>query len=466
MLLSAVTILAIISAPVALGNSIADTTKLLGACADFSLVAGTAITFDGTLTAVATGDIGVSPGISVTGVFSSMRAPQINTEKSIACNNDMKNAYKTAVALDCLSSNIFAELEGRTLFSGVYCSTTEMKFSASMVTLDGRNEANPIWVFNVGTALTTATLTHFNLINGAVENNVIWAIGTAATFGYNSRFVGNVLAQTALTFATESRLNGRGLALTGISFASGSTITLPSTAVITPVPTSSPVARVRQLAIITPIEHPVKVPLELKQCKNFAVLAGTSLNFDGVLTVVNNGSAGSSPGFVVGANKQLVSGSDEINTDLAKACAANAQTLYQTASRAECWANHTLQTSDLAGVYLTPGVYCSATGTLTFSAATVTLDALNKTDAQWVFQASSTLSTATATSFKLINGAQAKNVFWALGTSASIGYSSNFVGTILAQAAITFGTSANIVGRGIAQTAITFSSGGVIAIPK
>ena len=113
MLLSAVTILAIISAPVALGNSIADTTKLLGACADFSLVAGTAITFDGTLTAVATGDIGVSPGISVTGVFSSMRAPQINTEKSIACNNDMKNAYNTAVSLDCPSENIFAELEGR-----------------------------------------------------------------------------------------------------------------------------------------------------------------------------------------------------------------------------------------------------------------------------------------------------------------------------------------------------------------
>ena len=95
MLLSAVTIFAILSAAVALRDSNAvtftDTTTLLGACADFSLVAGTAITFDGTLTAVATGDIGVSPGISVTGVFSSMRAPQINTEKSIACNNDMKN---------------------------------------------------------------------------------------------------------------------------------------------------------------------------------------------------------------------------------------------------------------------------------------------------------------------------------------------------------------------------------------
>jgi hypothetical protein len=111
-------------------------------------------------------------------------------------------------------------------------------------------------------------------------------------------------------------------------------------------------------------------------------------------------------------------------------------------------------------------VYCSATGKFSFSAATITLDAQNNADAQWIFQTVTTLTTSTATSFKLINGAQSDNVFWAIGTSASLGYSSNFVGTIFAQNAINYDTSANIVGRGLAMTAITFASQGVINLPS
>jgi hypothetical protein len=84
---------------------------------------------------------------------------------------------------------------------------------------------------------------------------------------------------------------------------------------------------------------------------------------------------------------------------------------------------------------LTPyiGVYCSASGALTISASTVTLDARGNSSSQWIFQTETSLVTATATSFILKNGAQAENVFWVIGSSASIGYSSSFIGTILAQ---------------------------------
>lgn len=135
-----------------------------------------------------------------------------------------------------------------------------------------------------------------------------------------------------------------------------------------------------------------------------------------------------------------------------------------------CSPDHTIQGGDLAGLLLTPGVYCSSTGNFLFSAATLRLDAgennPNAANAKWIFRTDTTLSTATATSFELLHGAKASNVFWAIGTSATLGYSSNFVGTVLANNAVTVGTSAEIVGRVLALTAVTFSDKGVIATPN
>jgi dihydroxyacetone kinase-like predicted kinase len=111
-------------------------------------------------------------------------------------------------------------------------------------------------------------------------------------------------------------------------------------------------------------------------------------------------------------------------------------------------------------------VYCSATGKFTFSAATITLDARGDPNARFTFRTETSLTTSTATSFKLINSAKASNVFWAIGTSASLGASSNFVGTIIAGEAVTVGTSAVVNGRALALTAVTFSDKGVISLPK
>lgn len=131
-----------------------------------------------------------------------------------------------------------------------------------------------------------------------------------------------------------------------------------------------------------------------------------------------------------------------------------------------CLANHTIQGSDLAGGLFYPGVYCSATGALTISAATVRLDARGDPNAKFIFSTVSTLTTATATSFELLNGAKSSNVFWAVGTAASLGYSSNFAGTIIAGTAINIGTSAVIDGRALAVTAVTFADKGVINFPN
>jgi len=131
-----------------------------------------------------------------------------------------------------------------------------------------------------------------------------------------------------------------------------------------------------------------------------------------------------------------------------------------------CQANHTIQGNDLAGGLFYPGVYCSATGKFTFSAATIRLDARGDPNAKFIFRTETTLSTATATSFELLNNAKASNVFWAIGTSATLGTSSNFLGTIIAGEAVTVGTSTVVDGRALALTAVTFSDKGVINFPQ
>ena len=457
MFLTVISIATIFSAPFAVANSYVP----LGSCYQFALQAATSIAFNGALTTVNTGDIGVSPGNSITGSFKvSDGTIQSNSELASDCTRDLQIAYNATIAATCPPANIRSELSGLTLPPGVYCSpSSEMKFSAATLTLDGQGDVNAQWIFQVGSALTTATTTSFILENGAQAKNVFWAIGSSATLGHASSFVGNIFAQKSISVGSSAALTGRGLARAAITFEGGSSVTLPMS--VTPSSSAKHTKKIKTAAVIME-----DIPLALGDCQNFAVLAGTSANFDGSKTTVAYGDVGVSPGNAIVGSFVVQHGTIENNTPLAKSCAANLATLYNMASSATCSANHTLQTSDLAGIVLTPGVYCSATGKFEFSAATLTLDAQNNVNAQWIFQTVTTLDTSTATSFKLINGAQTSNVFWAIGTSASIGYSSNFVGTIIAQEAVNYGTSANIIGRGLAMTAVTFQSQGLISLPN
>jgi hypothetical protein len=93
-----------------------------------------------------------------------------------------------------------------------------------MVTLDGLNEPNPVFLFQAGSTLVTAADTHFILKNGAKAENVYWALGTAATLGANSIVVGSILAGTAITFGTKSELRGCALAQSAVTFESDGSI--------------------------------------------------------------------------------------------------------------------------------------------------------------------------------------------------------------------------------------------------
>jgi Ice-binding-like len=323
-----------------------------------------------------------------------------------------------------------------------------MLFSAATVTLDGQGATDAQWIFQVGSALTTATDTSFLLLNGAQTQNVFWAIGSSATIGLSSVFVGNIFAQAAITFGHDSVFVGSALALTAITCESGCNFNLPT---ISTVSTESGCKG--NPPVKNDISNIVDVPLG--HCGNFALHAGSTITFDGRQTIVYNGDIGVAPGTSITGSKDLITGTEQ-TTDSSAPCNSDIQTAYNILAAQTCPADNTF--ADLTGRTLIPGVYCSASSML-FSAATVTLDGQGATDAQWIFQVGSALTTATGTSFLLLNGAQTQNVFWAIGSSATIGLSSAFVGNIFAQAAITFGHDSVFVGRALALTAITCESG-------
>jgi hypothetical protein len=123
---------------------------------------------------------------------------------------------------------------------------------------------------------------------------------------------------------------------------------------------------------------------------------------------------------------------------------------------------HDLTGQDLGGKDLAPGVYCySSTAQLT---GTLTLTG-SATDV-WVFQIGSTLTTAASSKITLAGSAQARNVYWQVGTSATLGASNApFLGTIIANASIGLGASTSLTGRALAQTGAVTLDTNVITLP-
>jgi hypothetical protein len=111
-------------------------------------------------------------------------------------------------------------------------------------------------------------------------------------------------------------------------------------------------------------------------------------------------------------------------------------------------------------------VYCSTPGT--FSLATggvLTLDAENDQSSQWIFQATTSVITGAGSSINFVNGGQANNVYWAVGTSVTTGTKAHFIGNILAQTSITLGYLSTLNGRTIAKTTVAYAGSVATVLP-
>ena len=188
-------------------------------------------------------------------------------------------------------------------------------------------------------------------------------------------------------------------------------------------------------------------------CGSFALHSGTAMTFAATGSVMV-GDIGISPGVAsaTGAFAQPSGAEYDATSTLSAACQKDKLAAGSALASLPC----TSVAADLAGMTLTPGVYCTASGAFVISAAGVlTLDGAGNPGSEFVFQAASTVITGAATSVALVNSAQGGNVYWSVGSSATLGAASAMYGNIIAVASITMGSGSSIYGRGLANAAIT-----------
>ena len=482
---------------------------LLGAAQRFSILAGTAVTYN-TGTTVS-GDLGVSPGASLTG-------------DPIVVGGDIHLADPAAAAAQAALATAYGDLKGRpnveiaaeigstTFLPGVYHSTAALSLTGT-VTLNGNGDPNALFIFQTDAAFDTAANSTVVLTNGARAANVYWVVFGAAGTGADSSLVGTILAKAAITVGARTLLIGRALSqaavtvdastirfttalpptiaidggdaatketaptITGTSSApnaspvtvriAGQTLTTTVsggrwsvTAAVLPAGAYRVVAQVRDAAgnattvsqVLTIEVNPASV--NLGAAGDFAVLAGSAITSTGATAVT--GDVGVSPGTTItGLAPGDVTGVIHVNDSPAM----DARTaLLTTINELSLRTPHTEIVGDLKDQTFHLGIH-HQTGAIQLT-GTVTLDAENNSDAIFIFQTNAAFNTAAGSTVNLIRGAKAANVYWVVGDAAGTGANTSLSGTILATA-ITLGAGTVLNGRALSLTAVTLDANSI-----
>lgn len=171
-----------------------------------AILGGGGVTIGGT-GSVITGSIGAYPTTSITGVIPTNFTISGGTVQSgggtaMSAQNELGNAITFLSGLTATST--VSSLGGLTLAPGVYSSSSTMNLTGTL-TLDGGGNANALWVFEVGSALNTASSSVVNVINTGAGAGVFWVLPTgsgSAVLGSNSTFLGNILANQSISLST------------------------------------------------------------------------------------------------------------------------------------------------------------------------------------------------------------------------------------------------------------------------
>jgi uncharacterized repeat protein (TIGR01451 family) len=196
--------------------------------------------------------------------------------------------------------------------------------------------------------------------------------------------------------------------------------------------------------------------------ESFAILGSSTVTNTGLSQIT--GDLGVSPGAAVTGFPPGIMAKGAIHTADARAAQGqvDATAAYENLADQSC--DYHLTGQDLGGMTLLPAVYCFAssaqlTGTLAF-------DAAGDSNAVWVIKTGSTLTTAGNSSVQVINGGQNNNVFWQIGSSATLGTATELKGNIIALTSITFVTGTILSGRALALNgAVTMDTNTIALSP-
>ena len=202
---------------------------VLGAAGNFVALAGSTVTNTGA-TAI-TGDLGVSPGSSVTGFppGTIVGTLHVTDPTAAAAEFDLTVAYNDAAGRTLCPVAVAGNLGGQTLTPGLYKSTGSLSISAGNLTLDAQGDSAAVFIFQMASTLDATSGRQVILAGGARAANVYWQVGTSATLGTTAAFQGTIMADQTISLNTGASLTGRALARIGA-------VNFDTNAVIRPAP--------------------------------------------------------------------------------------------------------------------------------------------------------------------------------------------------------------------------------------
>jgi type VI secretion system secreted protein VgrG len=200
--------------------------QVLGTAGSYGVLGSTTVTNTGNT--VISGDLGVSPGLAITGFSAIDGGPGLFTgalnqgnAAAAQARADLTTAYTTLAGLAFTSDLSDQDLGGLTLVPGVYRFSSSAQLTGSLI-LDAQGNNNARFVFQIGSTLTTASNSSVSFINLSLsaecgpDNGLFWQVGSSATIGTDSFFAGNILALTSIALNTGASIDyGRALARNG-----------------------------------------------------------------------------------------------------------------------------------------------------------------------------------------------------------------------------------------------------------
>src|SRR5271163_1842332 len=194
----------------------------LGTAAPFSVLAGSTVTNTGPTTMF--GNLGLSPGSSVTGAPHVLGETHVDDAVAIGAKNALTTAYNEAAGRPS-NGSAGTDLAGQEFLPGVRSASSSLLLSSGSVTLNAQGNPNAVFIFQIGSTLITGSGTSVSLVNGAQACNVFWQVGSSATLGTSTSFVGTIMASASITANTGATIHGRLLARTGAVTLDTNTIT-------------------------------------------------------------------------------------------------------------------------------------------------------------------------------------------------------------------------------------------------
>ncbi len=223
------------------GSAAAATTVNLGTAAAASVLAGQGVTNTGP--SILPLDLDTSPNPAITGFPPGIVLGTQHAADAVAgqAQSDLTIAYNAAAG-QASTASVSADLGGQTLTEGVYTAASSMAITGP-VPLTLRGDSSSVFIFQAGSTLITGSGSSVVLTGGVSACNVFWQVGSSATLGTTTSFVGNILALTSITLNTGATVQGRALARNGAVTLDSNTFTTPNCTATPPTttpPTTTP----------------------------------------------------------------------------------------------------------------------------------------------------------------------------------------------------------------------------------